>query len=110
MSRTLPRGFTQRARGIHPGRRLAGVFLPAGGTAAFTGADGGGSQACALVVDTQDLDALASAAESLAASQPPSEHAPAAAGSVGALLGELAQRGVTVRILDAGPDGEGAVA
>jgi hypothetical protein len=61
-------------------------------------ADGG-----ALVVDTPDLDALAAAAESLAATQ-------AAPAAVGALIGELARRGVTVRILDAGPDGDGAVA
>ena len=30
--------------------------------------------------------------------------------ALGALVGELARRGVTVRVLDAGPDGEGAVA
>ncbi len=57
----------------------------------------------ALVVDTPDLDALAAAAESLAA-------APAAPAAVGALIGELTRRGVTVRIIDAGPDGDGAVA
>jgi Family of unknown function (DUF5941) len=61
-------------------------------------ADGG-----ALVVDPPDLDALAAAAESLAAAQ-------AAPAAVGALVGELTRRGVTVRILDAGPDGDGAVA
>jgi Family of unknown function (DUF5941) len=61
-------------------------------------ADGG-----ALVVDTPDLDALAAAAESLAATQ-------AAPAAVGALIGELTRRGVTVRVLDAGPDGDGAVA
>jgi len=91
-------------------------LLEAGGTAAFTGLrapvpraagsretpsarPGGG----ALVVDTPDLDALADAAESLAARQ-------AGPAAVGALLGELTQRGVTVRVLDAGPDGEGLVA
>jgi Family of unknown function (DUF5941) len=82
-------------------------LLAADGTSAFTGmngaVNGGGARAGALVVDTPDLDALASAAESLAASQ-------AAPAAVGALLGELAQLGVTVRILDAGPDGEGVVA
>jgi hypothetical protein len=57
----------------------------------------------ALVVDPPDLGALAQAAESLAAT-----HAGPAA--VGALIGELTRRGVTVRILDAGPDSEGAVA
>jgi hypothetical protein len=94
-------------------------LLGAGGTAAFTGvrapkaptarshgeqrsprAPAGGG---ALVVDTPDLDALAAAAESLAAT----DAAPAA---VGALLGELARRGVRVQVLDAGPDGDGAVA
>ena len=73
-------------------------LLDAGATAAFTGVKGG-----ALVVDTPDLDALARAAESLAAANA----APAAAG---ALLSELTRRGVTVRVLDAGPDSEGAVA
>ena len=57
----------------------------------------------ALVVDPPDLDALAQSAESLAAT-----HAGPAA--VGALIGELTDRGVRVRILDAGPDSEGAVA
>jgi Family of unknown function (DUF5941) len=61
-------------------------------------ADGG-----ALVVDPPDLDALAAAAESLAAAQ-------AASAAVGVLIGELTRRGVTVRILDAGPDDDGAVA
>lgn len=60
-------------------------------------ADGG-----AIVVDTPDLDSLAAAAESLAAT----DGAPPA---VGALIGELARRGVTVRVLDAGPDGDGVV-
>ncbi len=73
-------------------------LLDAGATAAFTGVKGG-----ALVVDTPDLDALARAAESLATANA----APAAAG---ALLSELTRRGVTVRVLDAGPDSEGAVA
>ncbi len=94
-------------------------LLGAAGTAAFTGArapdprpapddadqqrpqprPGGG----ALVVDTPDLDALAGAAESLAATQ-------AAPAAVGALLGELTRAGVRVRVLDAGPDGDGMVA
>jgi len=86
-------------------------LLGAGGTAAFCGVSAqtppgqpaepvpGG----ALVADPADLQALALAAESLAAT-----HAGPAA--VGALVGELSRRGVTVRILDAGPDGEGAVA
>ena len=79
-------------------------LLAAGGTAAFTAsparqAHSGG----ALVVDTADLDALAAAAESLARR----DGAPA---ELGALLGELTQRGVGVRVLDAGADGDGAVA
>ena len=95
-------------------------LLDAGGTAAFTGVNAGTAPdipparpapgqsqlplaAGALVVDTPDLDTLAQAAESLAAT-----HAGAAA--VGALIGELADRGVKVRILDAGPDSGGAVA
>jgi Family of unknown function (DUF5941) len=94
-------------------------LLETGGTAAVTGmqariaraapsdpeqrpprpwADGG-----ALVVDPPDLDLLAAAAESLAATQ-------AAPAAVGALIDELARRGVAVRVLDAGPDGDGAVA
>jgi hypothetical protein len=91
-------------------------LLGAGGTAAFTGLRASAARAApsrqtprshpdggALVVDTPDLDALADAAESLAA-------APAAPVAVGALLGELRRRGVAVRVLDAGPDGDGAVA
>jgi hypothetical protein len=55
------------------------------------------------VVDTPDLDALADAAESLAA-------APGVPVAIGTLLGELRRRGVAVQVLDAGPDGDGAVA
>ena len=54
-------------------------------------------------MDTPDLDALAGAAESLAARH-------AAPAELGALLGELTRRGVGVRVLDAGPDSDGAVA
>jgi hypothetical protein len=91
-------------------------LLAAGGTAAFTGvtatsppvpgvplAVGG-----ALVVDIRDLDALAVAAETLAANGTGS--AAGAAAAVGALTGELTRRGIAVRILGAGPDSEGAVA
>ena len=91
-------------------------LLGADGTAAFTRVNAGPAPAIpvssrppgllvggALVVDTPDLDALAQSAESLAAT-----HAGPAA--VGALIGELTDRGVKVRILDAGPDSEGAVA
>src|SRR6266566_4877189 len=86
-------------------------LLGAGGTAAFTGVTAGTVPATpatrpapgSLVVDAPDLDALARAAETLAAT-----HARPAL--VGALIGELTRRGVTVRILDAGPDSQGAVA
>ena len=76
-------------------------LLAAGGTAAFTGVNAGAGGA--LMVDTPDLDALARAAESLAAA----DAVPAAAG---ALVGELTRRGVPVRVLDAGPNSQGAVA
>src|SRR5690349_13255369 len=62
----------------------------------------------ALIVDLPDLDALARSAETLAATQAgPEPFGPGTA--VGALIDELGRRGVTVRILDAGPDSEGAV-
>jgi hypothetical protein len=65
----------------------------------------------ALVVDIADLDALAVAAEALAATDAGSGIGSAAgAAAVGALTGELTRRGIAVRILDAGPDSEGAVA
>jgi hypothetical protein len=87
--------------GAIPGDVLARL-IGAGGTAAFSGR---GAQAGtgALVADTPDLDALADAAEWLAAS-------PEADDPLGALLGELARRGVRTRVLDAGPDGEGMLA
>ena len=88
-------------------------LLAAGGTAAFTGRpapgaadtpdDLGAHRGGALIVDTPDLDALASSAEALAARR-------AAPAEVSTLLGELTERGVGVRVLDAGPDGDGAVA
>jgi Family of unknown function (DUF5941) len=82
-------------------------LLGAGGTAAFTGrsspGDPGAHRGGALIVDTPDLDALASSAESLAARR-------AAPAEMSTLLGELTARGVGVRVLDAGPDGGGAVA
>lgn len=87
--------------GAIPGDVLARL-LGAGGTAAFSGR---GAQAGigALVADTPDLNALADAAEWLAAS-------PEADDPLGALLGELARRGVKTRVLDAGPDAEGVLA
>lgn len=80
-----------------PGDVLARL-LGAGGTAAFT-APGSG----ALVVDTPDLRALADGAEALAS-------VPEVTDPLGALLGELARRGISTRVLDAGPDGEGLFA
>ncbi len=85
--------------------RLLGV----GGTAAFTRLTAGAAPprpaSAALVVDLPDLDALATSAETLAATQA----GPDPGTAVGALIGELGRRGVTVRVLDAGPDSEGAV-
>jgi len=82
-------------------------LLSAGGTAAFTGESApdapGARRGGALIVDTPDLDALASSAESLAARR-------AAPAEVSTLLRELTERGVGVRVLDAGPDGDGVVA
>jgi Family of unknown function (DUF5941) len=82
-------------------------LLGAGGTTAFTSpqapGDPGPGGSGALVVDPPDLDALAGAAESLAARR-------AAPAELGALLGELTERGVAVRVLEAGPDGDGVVA
>ena len=99
-------------------------LLGAGGTAAFTGTGTGNgtgnrnrsqapeTQAAhraaypgggALVVYPSDLAALADAAESLARRR-------AAPAELGVLLGELSERGVGIRVLDAGPDGDGVVA
>ena len=54
-------------------------------------------------MDTRDLNALADAAESLARRR-------AAPAGLGVLLGELSERGVGIRVLDDGPDGDGVVA
>src|SRR5579862_3353728 len=70
-------------------------LLRAGGTATFTRTGAG-----ALVVDSRDLEALAGAAA----------QALAAPDGIGTLIAELRQRGVRVRVLDAGSDGDGAVA
>ena len=75
-------------------------LLAAGGTAAFTETRTSGG---ALVVDPPDLRALAAAAEALARRR-------VAPAELSALVGELRQRAVTVRFLDAGADGDGAVA
>ena len=96
LARLLGAGRTTAFIGVN-----AGTFPPARqpGDRPAAGLLAGG----ALVVAPPDLGALAQAAESLAAA-----HAGPAA--VGALIGELTRRGVTVRILDAGPDSEGAAA
>jgi Family of unknown function (DUF5941) len=103
--------------GVVPEDMLARL-LSENATAAFTGMSGGISRTVrnrpdpavqvsvvggALVVDTPDLDALARAAETLAATY-------AGPAPVGALISELDRRGVKVRVLDAGPDSDGAVA
>jgi hypothetical protein len=98
-----------------PGPVLARL-LGAGGTAAVTRLTAGTARSSspgswpappsgALIVDLPDLEALARSAETLAATQAGPEPGTA----VGALIDELGRRGVTVRILDAGPDSEGAV-
>ena len=102
--------------GVVPENMLARL-LSEDATAAFTGMNAGISRAVrgrrdpvaqigvvggALVVDTPDLDALARAAETLAATY-------AGPAPVGALISELNRRGVTVRVLDAGPSSDGAV-
>src|ERR1700722_4492899 len=79
-------------------------LLGAGGTTAFTGAHARQARTSgALVVDPPPRGALAAAAEALARQRatPP---------DLSTLLGELGQRGVGFRILDDGPDGDGAVA
>jgi hypothetical protein len=81
-----------------PGDVLARL-LETSGTVVYSGGYVG-----ALVVDRADLDALAEAAETIATS---SRHQPDA---LGAMVGELARRGVTTQVLDDGPDGEGAAA
>jgi len=104
---SVPEEILARLLGADRSTVYAGLRTP--------GAPGGG----ALVVDTPDLAALADAAKSLAA-QPavpakPVPARPTAAGrekpaELSTLVGELARRGTTVRVLDAGPDGDGAVA
>ncbi len=87
-----------------PPEEVLARLLGAGGTAAFTGSHAGAAhRGGALVVDPADLGALADAAESLARRR-------AAPAELRVLLGELSERGVGVRVLDAGPDGDGAVA
>jgi Family of unknown function (DUF5941) len=120
-------------------------LLGAGTSTVYTGLPTTGThRGGALVVDVPDLDALAGAAQSLAARRPapappaplarstPAEPAPAktapaqpapatlatgelapgelAPGELGTLLTELARRGTSVHVLDAGPEGDGAVA
>jgi Family of unknown function (DUF5941) len=97
-------------QGAVPGEVLARL-LSADRTAVFTGGTGLGVKTAeeaeqdpaALVVDTADLAALAEAAEFVAA-------CPAEPDPFGTLLLELSRRGVSARVLDAGPDGDGLVA
>lgn len=97
--------------GAASGVAIPDAGAPDAGGADVTAADAGGPTLAggALVVDTPDLDALAVAAETLAAAGIGSA-GPGPVSAVGALTGELARRGIAVRILDAGPDSEGAVA
>ncbi len=83
-----------------PGEVLTRL-LQAAGTAVFTGPPALDGPA-ALVVDPSDLSDLAGAAEDLAGMSAALPH-------LGALLGELSARGVSVRVLDPGPDADGAV-
>ena len=88
-----------------PGEVLARL-LETAGTSVFSGGSHGTS---ALVVDGTDLDALAAAAEAIATTS--SQSPPNRSKDVlGAVVGELARRGVTTQVLDDGPDGEGACA
>ena len=87
-----------------PGEVLARL-LAVGGTAAFTGHNGQATTAAGvLVVDAPDLDALADAALSVATT---SHIEPDA---LGALISELASRGVVTRVLDDAPAADGAFA
>ena len=100
---SVPEEILARLLGADRSTVYAGLRTP--------GAPGGG----ALVVDTPDLAALADAAESLAAPAKPVPARLAAArreepAELSTLVGELARRGTSVRVLDAGPDGDGAVA
>jgi hypothetical protein len=81
--------------GMPPGDELARL-IHTGGTAAIAmkGEGEAGGPRAALLVHPDDLGELADAADELAGGYP---HA---ADPVGALLGELARRGVTVRVID----------
>jgi hypothetical protein len=99
LARLLGAGRTTAFIGVNAGTVPPSRLAPGQPASQPAGLLAGG----ALVVDPPDLGALAQAAESLAATHP----GPA---TIGALVGELTRRGVTVRILDSGPDSEGAVA
>jgi hypothetical protein len=99
LARLLEAGRTTAFIGVNAGTVPPSRLAPGQEPGQPAGLLAGG----ALVVDPPDLGALAQAAESLAATHP----GPA---TIGALVGELTRRGVTVRILDSGPDSEGAVA
>jgi hypothetical protein len=87
-----------------PGEVLARL-LETGTTAVFSGGAVG-----ALVVDIADLGALADAVETLATTARSAEGRHPAQDALGAMVGELARRGVSTQVLDDGPDGEGACA
>jgi Family of unknown function (DUF5941) len=95
-----------------PGEVLARL-LETAGTSVFSGGNQGIG---ALVVDSGDLDLLADAAETIATTartieiegrQSPRRFSEDV---LGAIVAELARRGVTTHVLDDGPDGEGAFA
>jgi hypothetical protein len=87
-----------------PGEVLARL-LAVGGTAAFTGHNAHAPTAAGvLVVDAEDLNALADAALSVATSSHTEPDA------LGALISELASRGVSTRMLDDAPAADGMVA
>jgi hypothetical protein len=95
-----------------PGEVLARL-LETAGTSVFSGGNQGIG---ALVVDSGDLDSLADAAETIATTARTIEIEGRQSTRrfsedvLGAIVAELARRGVTTHVLDDGPDGEGAFA
>jgi Family of unknown function (DUF5941) len=77
-------------------RQALARLLDSGGTAGYAEAR---ADCRALLVDPADLRVLAEAADYLA-------HQPASGDQVTALMGELAQRGVDVQLVEARPDGD----
>ncbi|MBV9382030.1 MAG: hypothetical protein JOY82_00680 [Streptosporangiaceae bacterium] len=98
--------------GTLPGDALTRL-LRYGGTAALPAAYGSGGvpeHDGALIVRSADLEELAGAAEELAGAAEELAGTRRAADPVGALFGELARRGVRVRVLDGTGGGDGPVA